>query len=93
MSGRVILGGFPIYNIQTFGTYEQAKKRIELSIKILQAINRGKKRVAKHKIVEGPLMLIEGKVEDEEEESNDEDESKKEVDPPKKKGKMIITKP
>ena len=35
--------------IPSFGTYEEAKKRIELSIKIPQAINRGKKRVAKLK--------------------------------------------
>ena len=49
----------------------------------------------KLKIVEGPLMLTEGKgKDDEEEESNDEkDESKKEEEPPKKKGKVIITKP
>ena len=66
-----------IHNIPTFGTSDEAKKSIELSIKIPQAISRGKKRVAKLKTTEGPLMLTEGKGEDEEEESDDEDESKK----------------
>ena len=40
--------------LPVFGTYEEAKSRIELSIKIPQAISRGKKRVAKLKIVKGP---------------------------------------
>ena len=80
-----------IPNIPPFGTYEEAKKRIELSIKIPQAISRGKKRVAKLRTAEGPLMLTEGKGEDEE--SKESKESEKEVEPPKKKGKVIITKP
>ena len=75
-------------NLPNFGTYDEAKKRIELSIKIPQAINRGKKRMTKLKTVEGPLMLTEGKGGDDEKE-----ESKKEEEPPKKKGKVIITKP
>ena len=80
-------------NLPTFGTYDEAKKRIELSIKIPQAISRGKKRVEKLKTTEGPLMLTEGKGEDEEEESdNDKDELEKEEELPKKKGKVIITK-
>lgn len=54
-------------NLPTLGTYEEAKKRIELSIKIPQNLSRGKKRVSKLKIVEGPLMLTKGKGEDEEE--------------------------
>ena len=77
-------------NLPTFGTYDETKKRIELSIKIPQAISRGKKRVAKLKIAEGPLMLTEGKGEDEEEEESDDD---KEEETPRKKGKVFITKP
>ena len=84
---EALVSELSIPKIPPFGTYEEAKKRIELSIKIPQAIKRGKKRVAKIKIAEGPLMLIEGKGED------DDDESKKEEDPPKKKGKVIINKP
>ena len=82
-----------IPNIPPFGTYEEAKKRIELRIKIPQAISRGKKRVAKLRTAEGPLMLTEGKGEDDEGESEDEEESEKEEEPPRKKGKVIITKP
>ena len=42
----------------------------------------------------GPLMLTEGKGEDEErEESEKEEETDKEAEPSKKKGKVIITKP
>ena len=51
--------------LPAFGTYDEVKKRIELSIKIPQAISRGKKRVAKLKTTEGPLMITEGKGEDE----------------------------
>ena len=82
-------------NLPTFDTYDEAKKRIELSIKIPQAISRGKKRVAKLKITEGPLMLTKGKDRDEEEEEsdNEKDELEKEEEPPKKKGNVIITKP
>ena len=50
--------------------------------------------MAKLKIAEGPLMLTEGKGEDEEEESDDDKkESEKEEETPKKKGKVFITKP
>ena len=63
----------------TFGTYDEAKARIELQIKIPQAISKGKRRIAKLKTEIGPLMLTEGKEEDEEEE--EEEESKKEVEP------------
>ena len=80
-----------IPNIPSFVTYEEAKKRIELGIKIPQAISRGKKRVAKLKTTKGSLMLPEGKGEDEESEESKEFE--KEEEPPKKKGKVIITKP
>ena len=61
-------------NLPTFGTYEEAKKRIELSIKLHQALKRGNKRSVKLKTAEGPLMLIEGKGEDEEDELEDEEE-------------------
>ena len=64
-------------NLLAFGTYDEAKKRIELSIKIPQALRRGKKRVAKLKIAEGPLMLTEGKGEDEGDEPKDEEEESK----------------
>ena len=50
-----------------FGTYEEGKSRIELSIKIPQALSRGKKRVTKLKTIEGPLMITKGKGEDEDE--------------------------
>ena len=46
-----------IPNIPPFGTYEEAKKRIELSIKIPQAINRAKKRVAKLRLLRDLLCL------------------------------------
>ena len=62
-----------------------------MSIKIPQAISRGKKRAAKLRTAEGPLILTEGKGEDEESEELEENE--KEEEPPKKKGKVIITKP
>ena len=65
---EALVNELEIPNILAFGTYEEAKKRIELSIKIPQAISRGKKRVAKLKTIEGTLILIEGKGEDEEEE-------------------------
>ena len=61
-------------NLLSFGTYDESKKRIELSIKIPQAISRGKNRVQKLKTDEGPLILTDGKGEDEEEESDDDKE-------------------
>ena len=46
------------------------------------------------KTAEGPLMIIEGKGEDEEDEpEDDEEELEKEEEPVRKKGKVIITKP
>jgi hypothetical protein len=80
-----------IPNIPTFGTYDEAKARIELEIKLPQAINKGKRKIEKLKNKSGPLMLTEGKGEDEEEYK--EKESKKEAELVKKKGRVIITKP
>ena len=60
--------------LPSFGTYDEAKSIIELGIKIPQALSRGKKRVAKLKIVEGPLMITKGKGEDEEEPDDAKDE-------------------
>ena len=54
-----------------FGTYDEAKARIELQIKIPQAISKGKRSIAKLKTNVGPLMIIEGREEDEEEEETD----------------------
>ena len=48
-----------------FGTYDEEKARIELEIKLPQAINKGKKRIAKMK-TSTPLLLTKGKGEDEE---------------------------
>ena len=76
-----------------FGTYDEAKARIELQIKIPQAISKEKRRIAKLETEIGPLMLTEGKGEDEEEEEEEESESEKEVEAQRKKGKVIITKP
>ena len=55
--------------IAYFGTYDEAKARIELEIKLPQAVNKGKKRIAKVK-TNTPLLLNEGKVEDEEEDED-----------------------
>ena len=71
-----------------FGTYDEAKARIELQIKIPQAISKGKRRIAKMKTEIDPPMLTKEEGEEEEEE-----ESEKEVEPQRKKGKVIITKP
>ena len=77
--------------LPTFGTYDEAKKRIELSTKIPQTISRGKKRVAKLKTIEGPLMITKRKIKDEEDEiEDDEEELEKEEEPVRKKGKVII---
>ena len=62
--------------IPIFGTYEEAKRRIELSIKILQALSRGKKMAVKLKSVEGPLMITKGKGKDEEDPKDTNEESK-----------------
>ncbi len=51
-----------------FGTYDEVKAKIELGIKIPQAINKGKRKVAKLKTTTEPLMITEGKGKDEEEE-------------------------
>ena len=74
-----------------FGTYEVAKARIELEIKLPQEINKGKRRIAKMKS-STHLMLTKDKGEDVEEVEDDE-ESEEEEEPMKKKGKVIITKP
>ena len=59
-----------------FGTYDEAKARIELEIKLPWVVNKGKRRIAKLKS-STPLMLIKGKGEDVEE-VEDEEESEKE---------------
>ena len=64
-----------------FGTYDKSKARIELEIKLPQAINKGKKRSAKLK-TSSTLLLNEGKGEDKE--AEDEEESEEE-EPLKKK--------
>ena len=69
-----------------FGTFDEAKDRIELEIKLPQAINKGKKRISKLK-TSSTLLLTKGKGEV----GDAEDEEEKE--PLKKKGKVIITKP
>ena len=74
-----------------FGSYEEAKARIELEIKLPQAVNKGRKRIAKMQ-TKITLMLTKGKGEDEEEGAKGE-ESKEEEVPLKKKGKVTITKP
>lgn len=53
--------------VPIFGTYDEAKTRIELQIKIPLAINRGKKKVSKLKSTDVHLMITEGKGEDEDE--------------------------
>ena len=45
------------------GNYEEAKTRIELRIKLPQAVNKGRKRMAKMQ-TSTPLMLTNGKGED-----------------------------
>ena len=61
-------------NLLEFDIYEEAKKRIEISIKIPQALSRGKKRATKLKTTEDLLMLTKGKDEDDKEESKEEEE-------------------
>ena len=78
-------------NVPHFGTYDEAKARIELAIKILQVINKSKRRIAKLKS-STPLLFTEGKGEDDDE-AEDEEDSEKEDELVKKKGKVIITKP
>ena len=80
--------------LPAFGTYDEAKVRIELEIKLPQAISKGNRKIEKLKTDTGPLMLTEGKGEDVEgEESEKEEEIEKEAEPKKKKGNVIITKP
>ena len=74
-----------------FETYDEEKARIELEIKLPQAVNKGKRRITKLK-KSTPLMLTEGKGEDIEE-TKDEEELEKEEETLRKKGKVIITKP
>ena len=80
-------------NLPIFGTYEEEKSIIKLSIKIPQALSRGKKRAAKLKTTEGPLMITKGKGEHEDDPNDIEEESEKEEEPVRKKGEVIITKP
>ena len=75
-----------------FGTYDEAKARIELQIKLSQIVNKGRKRVEKilkrTKKVGSPLMLSKGKGDDIKEDhvEDDEEESKtREEEPLKKK--------
>ena len=56
-----------------FGTYDEAKARIELEIKLPQVVNKGKRRIEKLKS-STPLLLTKGKGEDVEE-AKDEEES------------------
>ena len=44
-----------------FGTYDEAKERIEIEINLPQEINKGKRRIANLKL-SGPFMLTKGKV-------------------------------
>ena len=44
-----------------FGTYDEAKERIELEIKLRQAIKKGKKRIAKLRQASSTLLLTKGK--------------------------------
>ena len=66
-----------------FGTYDKAKARIEVEIKLPQELNKSKMRISKLKIKNAPLMITEGKGEDEED-SKKEDESEKEGEPIRK---------
>lgn len=66
-----------------FGTFYEAKAKIELEIKLPQAINKGKKKIAKLK-PSSTLLLTKGKGEDKEVE--DEEESMEE-EPLRKKGR------
>ena len=51
-----------------FGNFEEAKARIELGIKLPQAIDKGKRNLAKMKVASPTLMLTKGKGEDAKEE-------------------------
>ena len=72
-----------------FGTYDETKTRIELEIKLTQAVNKGKKIIAKLKTC-STLLLTKRKGEYEKVEDEEELE---EEEPLNKKGKVIITKP
>ena len=54
-------------------TYDEAKAKIELEIKLPQAVNKGKKRIAKLKTI-STLPLAKEKGEDEEVENEEESE-------------------
>ena len=75
-----------------FGTYDEEKARIELEIKLPQAVSKGKKRIAKLK-TSSTLLLTEGKGEDIEEGEAKYEEKSEEEESLKKKGKVIITIP
>ena len=74
-----------------FGTYDEAKARIELEIILPRAVNKRKKRIAKLK-TNTTLLLTEGKDEDCKDDVVGEEELGEE-DLVRKKGKVIITKP
>ena len=63
-----------------FGTYNEAKDRIEAGIKIPQILKRGKKRIEEMRkklgSTKSPLALTEGKGEDVEEEEKETEENK-----------------
>lgn len=44
---EALVNELAIPNIQAFGTYDEAKVRIELEIKLPQEISKGKRKIAK----------------------------------------------
>lgn len=75
-----------------FGIYDEEKARIELYIKLPHVVNKGKRRIVKLKS-SSPILLTEGKGEDEQGEEVEDEEESKEGEPLKMKGKVIMTKP
>lgn len=82
-----------------YGSYDEAKERIEIEIKLPQVVSKGRKMIEKMmkntKQSISPLMLTEEKgddIKDEDEEDDVEEVEPKEEKPPKKKGRVIITK-
>ena len=65
-----------------FCTYDESKDRIQLEIKLPQAINKGKKWIEKMRQTSSTLILIEGKgddvIEDDVQDEEDETKSKEE---------------
>ena len=74
-----------------FGTYNEANARIDITIKLPQAVSKCKKRIEKIEF-NTSLLLTKGKGEDDDD-AEDEEELEKEEELVKKKGKVIITKP